>query len=825
MAKRPNGQAKSVAGAAAPLPVSALRWRCDPSWVPFATTDDVEPVHGIVGQDFAAEALRFGLATAAPGHHVFVRGLAGTGRVTLVRSLMAEIQPLCPLSRDRCFVRNFAQTDRPRLLNLPRGQGPEFVRLMDEFAEFVRRELRPTLNSEMLRNERDVLDNRFQHALSTITGPFENEVRQAGLAFVTIGSGPSAQTRIAPVVEGKPVPPESLDELVADGRLSEEEARAIRDRAEQFTARLAQVAEHVQSVQNDHEEEARSLVKRQVRAVLVPIVDRIVGAFPQDGVRDFLDEVLTDASERRLREIEAGKDFTRLYRVNLAVRHPRGEGCPVVLEVTPSLPNLLGTIDREVSASGRIRSDHMMIRAGSLLRADGGFLLLEAREVLAEPGAWRMLMRTLRTGKLEIIPPEMAGPWGGRTITPEAVDLNVKIVLIGDDETYAFLDATDPDFPHLFKVLVDFDSTIDRSAASAGVYASVVSRIARDEHLPPFDAEAVAGLVEHGARVAARAGKLTAQFGRVGDVAREAAFVANETGATRVGREQVGEAVRRARRRADLPARRFRDLVRDGTLRVRLSGTAIGQVNGLAVVHAGPLVYGFPQRITATVAPGGGGMINIDREAELSGAIHTKGFYILAGLLRTLLQVDHPLVFDASIAFEQSYGGIDGDSASAAETAALLSALTTIPIRQDLAITGAIDQTGLVMSIGAVNEKIEGFFDACVELGLTGTQGVIIPRADAGDLMLREDVVDACAAGQFRVHGVDTIHEAVSVLTNRPAGMVVDGTCAPGTVLSAARAQARLFWEAAGGASSSKKSRRPARGRAAESDTEDEASV
>lgn len=797
-----------------PIATAALRWVCNPGWLPFDTTDDVEPVHGVVGQDAAVDALRFGLVTAAPGHHVYVRGMAGTGRVTLVRSMMAGLAPQLPPPRDRCFVRNFAQPDRPRLLDLPRGHGSEFVAMMDDLAEYVRRDLRPALHAEVLRNERDVLEERHQRRLDELTEPFERELTEAGLTFVTIGSGAATQTRIAPMVDGKPVPPDALASMVADGTLEKSEADRLLEQLAKSTGHYEQIASRVQALQVAHADEARALVMRQVRQVMEPVADRVARAFPYPAVRAFLDDVLQDISENRLSAIEAGRDFTRLYRVNLVVRHPIGTGVPAILEVTPSLPSLLGTIDRDLTSAGKARSDHMMIRAGSLLRADGGYLLLEAREVLAEPGAWRLLMRALRTGKLEIVPPELAGPWGQPSITPEPVDLNVKIVLLGDAETYAFLDANDPDFPHLFKVLVDFDSTVSRSPESAAVYASVVSRLARTEKLPPFDRDAVARLIEHGARVASRSGKLTAQFGRIGDIAREAAFIAREQGETRVTGDRVREAVRRAKRRADLPARRFRELVRDGSLRVRLEGRHVGQVNGLAVVHAGPLVYGFPQRITATVAPGAGGVINIDREAELSGAIHTKGFYILAGLLRTLLQPDHPLVFDASIAFEQSYGGIDGDSASGAETICLLSALTGLPVRQDLAMTGAVDQTGLVMSIGAVNEKVEGFYDVCRDIGLTGTQGVVIPSADVGDLMLREDVVEACAAGRFRIYAVSTIHEAITVMLDRPSGIVIDGRCEPDTVLDLARRTARRYWEA--GNVAPQQHRRPARSRAAD---------
>jgi lon-related putative ATP-dependent protease len=405
-----------------------------------------------------------------------------------------------------------------------------------------------------------------------------------------------------------------------------------------------------------------------------------------------------------------------------------------------------------------------------------------------------VLVRTLRTEKLEIVALDKA-PWGGPSLKPEPIPLKVKVVLIGSEETFYLLDALDPDFPQLFKVLADFETVIPRSNESLDHYAQVLARIARDEQLPPFDRSAVAALAEQGARIAARRGKLTARFGRIADIAREAAYLATRDIKQRVLAEDVIEAVRLGKKRANHPSRRFRELVADGTIRVETRGSAVGQINGLAVLQAGPMIYGFPARITSTIGPGSAGVINIEREAALSGAIHTKGFYILGGLLRYLLRTDHPLAFDASVAFEQSYGGIDGDSASGAEICCLLSALTDIPLRQDLAMTGAIDQVGHILAIGAVNEKIEGFFDTCRDQGNAGSQGVIIPGANAGDLMLREDVVEACAAGSFNIYAVDWVHEAIEILTGLPAGRREHGHgYKSGTVLGIALKRAREYW-------------------------------
>jgi predicted ATP-dependent protease len=358
------------------------------------------------------------------------------------------------------------------------------------------------------------------------------------------------------------------------------------------------------------------------------------------------------------------------------------------------------------------------------------------------------------------------------------------------------LDALASDFRDHFKVLADFGSTIPRDEAGLKHYAGILARIAEEEKLLPFDRGAVAYLCEHGARIAASPDKLTGRFGRLADLAREADYLATHAGEPHVSVERVREAVRRTKRRADLPARNYREMIARQTIRVHTCGREVGQVNGLAVMHAGPLTYGFPSRITATIGPGSAGTINIEREADLSGSIHTKGFYILGGLLRYLLRTEHPLAFSASVAFEQSYGGIDGDSASGAEMCCLLSALTDVPIRQGLAMTGAIDQVGNILPIGAVNEKIEGFYDACVDVCLTGSQGVIIPQSNVGDLMLREDVVEACREGRFAVYPVDTIQQALALFSGLDAGVRdEDGVFPEESLLGLAVSQARAYWD------------------------------
>lgn len=777
-----------------PLPCTALRWRCDPESLPFETTADVDPVAGVIGQASAVDSLRFGLECDAPGQNIFIRGLTGTGRRTLVRRLLEEMKPCCDAKFDRCYVHHFAQPDRPRLITVPAGTARGFRRRVHELAEFIRDDLMNALDGEALKARRESLEKREKTELDLVTQPFERDLRAASLALVTLQLGPVAQTTIFPVAGGKPVPPEEYDQLRADGKISDADHKAFLDRREAFQKRLDEVTQRIREIRRRHARSIHSIVEETARALLGDMAREILKEYPGEDVRRFLSEVVDDVAENRLGS-EGGEDPVDLYSVNIVLEHEQDAACPIIVEGNPTLLNLLGTVDREWGPRGTTRSDYRMIRPGSLLRADGGYLILDAREVLTEPGAWRALLRTLKNRQLEIVPPEAAFALVTTAVKPEPIPVQIRVILLGDAQIYYMLDTFDPDFSQLFKVLADFDDEIAREPEGTRQYAGVLARLARDESLLPFHKGGVAAIIEHGARIAARRGKLTARFSRVADIAREAAFLAEHAGRKAVLDEDVRAAVTRTKARADLPSRRFREYLADGTIKLQTTGAVKGQINGLAVMTAGPLTYGFPARITATVGAGSAGIINIEGAAQLSGSIHTKGFHILGGLLRHLLQPDHPLAFSASLAFEQSYGGIDGDSASCAEICCLLSALTGVPIRQDLAITGAIDQVGHVEAIGGVNEKIEGFFDTCRDLGLSGTQGVVIPTSNAGDLMLRHDVVAACSAGQFHVYAVGTVHEALEILTGVPAGRRdPNGLYPPESLLAQAVDKAREYW-------------------------------
>ena len=781
----------------APLSADALRWRCDPSTLGFEDTSTVAPVDGVVGQDAALESLRFGLEIDAQGQNVFVRGLSGTGRLTLVRRLLERIQPHCPLAPDRVFVHNFGQPERPRLLTLPRGMAAAFQREMEALVHFIGHELGPALNSQLMRSRRADLDARFQAEAQKVTGPFDEELRARGLGLVPVQQGEVMAPTLVPLIDGQPVPPEKLGELHQAGHVSDEQIQQYEAAIRESRPRLEEVSAGMQQLQLHHHEEVMALQTEEARRVLQHQVDELRQHFPGEDVAAYLGELVEDVVTKRLTNNQDG-GFLVLYRVNIVAGHPAHEPCPVLVENVPSLERLAGVVEPSFGEQGQPLPAHMGVKAGSLLRADGGYLVIEAKDVAGSPGAWTALKRTLRSGQLEMVPPDLPQGQAQVAVRPEPVPLKVKVVLLGDSNVFHALSAMDEDFPHLFKVLADFEDTIPRNDDGLQLYAGVLARIAKEEGLPPFGADAVAALAEHGSRIAGQGARLTARFGRVADLAREAVFLArgDGDGAPTVTGDDVRLAVTRTKQRADLPARRFRRMVAEGNIKVRTRGAAVGEANGLAVISAGPLAYGFPTRITATVGPGTGGAVNVEHEAELSGAIHTKSFYILGGLLRRLLRADHPLAYDGSVVFEQTYGGIDGDSASGIAICCLLSALTDVPLRQDLAMTGAIDQVGNILPIGAANEKVEGFFDICRDDELTGTQGVIVPKANASDLMLRHDVVEACREGRFHVYAVDDILETLELLTGVPTGeRDASGQYPADSLLGKAVKRVREFWE------------------------------
>ncbi len=790
----------------AELPPDKLRWRCELSRIPFETTAQAELREGFIGQERALRALKMGAELSAPGYNVFVCGLAGTSRGGTIARMIEELHPPTKESLDRCYANNFKLPDRPRLLALPRGQANGFKKDMQAGIDFLRRRIPQVFEGEPFQRQKGRIVERFTVREKDLMDDFTRRIAREQFALGHMQVGAVALPEIFPVLEGQMVPIEDISKMVHEGKLESPVAEDIERKYEQFRQEFTVVYRKTLTLSRELASEL-SYLEQEAASVLVDgVIEELKEKYPGADVSEYLEEVrhhlldnLDPFKEREgegehdeeppdgLPKMTGGpeRDPFRVYGVNVILAHSDEEISPVIFETTPTYANLFGTIQRAYDARGGWTSDFMDLRGGSLLRADGGFLIMYSLEALSEVGVWRALKRTLNHNRLEIQPLEMFYPFGGSALKPEAIAINVKVILIGDRELYEMLYEYEEDFRKIFKVRVEFDEEMAMSDGVIAEYAGRLRALSEKENLYPFDRGAFAAMLEYGVRKAGRRNKVTARFIDIADLAREAHYDAAARGEAVVRAAHVRGALSSKMERHNLIETRIREMIEEGTLLVDVSGTRVGQVNGLSVLEIGGYSFGKPVRITATAALGKAGLINIEREANLSGRFHDKGVHIIAGYLRSQFAQDKPLSLAASICFEQSYSGVDGDSASSTEIYALASALSGLPLRQDIAVTGSINQQGDIQAIGGVNEKIEGFFDVCRIKGLTGTQGVMMPESNVEDLMLREDVLEAVAAGKFHIWPVAKVEQGIEILTGSTAGKKKgDGKFEPGTVFA-----------------------------------------
>jgi predicted ATP-dependent protease len=778
------------------LPTAKLRWRCDLSRIPFETTAQAEPREGFIGQERALRALKMGVELSAPGYNVFVCGLAGTSRGGTIAQMIEELHPQTKKSLDRCYVNNFKLPDRPRLLTLPRGQANSFRKDMQAGVDFLRRRIPQVFEGEPFQRQKSRIVERFTVREKELMDDFTRRIAREQFALGHMQVGAVALPEIFPVLEGQMVPIEDISKMVHEGKLEAPAAEDIERKYEQFRQEFTVVYRKTLTLSRELASEL-SYLEQEAASVLVDgVIEELKEKYPGTGVSEYLEEVrhhlLDNLDPFKEREGEGEHDGSpempdglpkppggmpqqerdpfRVYGVNVILAHDDEAASPVIFETTPTYANLFGTIQRAYDARGGWTSDFMDLRAGSLLRADGGFLIMYSMEAISETGVWRALKRTLNHGRLEIQPLEMFYPFGGSALKPEPIVINVKVLLIGDRELYEMLYNYEEDFRKIFKVRVEFDEEMTMSDGVIAEYAGRLRGLSEKEALSPFDRGAFAAMLEYGVRQAGRRNKVTARFVDIADLAREAHYAAAAANETVVRAAHVRAALASKMERHNLIETRIREMIEEGTLLVDVCGTCVGQVNGLSVLEIGGYSFGKPVRITATAALGKGGLINIEREANLSGRFHDKGVHIISGFLRSRFAQTKPLSLAASICFEQSYSGVDGDSASSTEVYALVSALSGLPLRQDIAVTGSMNQQGEIQAIGGINEKIEGFFDVCKIKGLTGTQGVLMPHSNVEDLMLREEILDAVAAGKFHIWPVAKIEAGIEILTGAKAG-------------------------------------------------------
>lgn len=753
---------------------------CDPAQFSFSTTAELEELTDIIGQERAVSAVKFGISIRREGYNLYVLGPHSTGKFSAVRQFLEQQAVGEPTPSDWCYVNNFDQPHRPRALQLPAGRGSTLVADMSAFVDELRTVIPAAFESEDYRNRLQSIDDHFKQQHETAFQNIQQLAKERSLALIRTPNG----IAFAPLAEGKIISPEEFE------KLPEAEQERIKKQIEEMQDEMDKAIYQARQLERAQREQIKTLNRDVAQTEVSHLMEDLRKKYADlPAVLEYLQTVEKDVVEnvddfRSTTEDDTtplagmplprslrGPAFLRRYQVNLLVDHSDNHGTPVIYEDHPTYPNLVGRIEHIVTQSGTLLTDFSLVKPGALHRANGGYLILDAHKILAQPFAWEQLKRALRAEKIEI---ESAGQMYGIintvSLKPEAIPLDIKVIVIGDRMLYYLLSQYDPDFGELFKVAADFAADMERNTENNLLYARLIGTIARKEGLRHFDAPAVARVIERSARIVEDSERLSIRMQSVADLVREADYWAAEAGHDVVTREDVQKAVDMQIYRVSRIKERMQEQILRGTFLIDTDGAQVGQINGLSVINMGNYEFGRPTRITARVRLGRGNIIDIEREVKLGGPLHTKGVLILAGFLGARFIPDRPLSLSASLVFEQSYGEVDGDSASSAELYALLSALANVPVKQSLAVTGSVNQMGQVQAIGGVNEKIEGFFDVCAARGLTGEQGVLIPKSNKPHLMLRQDVVDAVAAGKFHIYAVETVDEGIEILTGVPAG-------------------------------------------------------
>lgn len=755
-----------------------LRLHLTPADLGFQTTAEVPALESALGQERALAALSLGLSIRRKGYNIYVSGTIGSGRKHLIRRAIEARAQQEPTPPDWVYLFNFQEPDRPIAMELASGHGAQLRKGIEELLSRLAEDLPAALKAKDFDAERERLSGSYGKRSEQI---FNRLTEQAKTLNLVIRRAPNGVLLFLPLKDGKPMEPADLEKLTGDERADLE--RRQKELGEDATVAMSEQQELARQLQAEIEDMIRALARR----LLDPLIDRLKLDHPiaqlagwLDAMRDHLLHHLDRLQENEpppdvpadVRASMKAQDRFLEYRVNVVADHSRTPGAPVVVEICPTYKNLFGIIEHDVNLFGRITTDFTRIKSGSLLRANGGYLLLDLEDALTEPLVWKQLKRTLMSEQLltEVYEPFSLVATVG--LKPEPIPIDVKLVVVGSPRLFYMLQYYDDDFRDLFKVRADFGADTPRTPDGQQAYARFATRMTRAEGILPLDASAVVETIRFGARLAGHRHKLSAELGYLADLLREADHWARQAGAKTIGAGHVRKALDERIYRSDRLAERVREMIAEGTLKVSVAGSKVGQINGLAVWALGDYAFGRPSRVTASIGVGQEGIVNIEREADLAGSTYNKGVLILEGYLRNRYGAEHPLALSASLAFEQSYGGVDGDSASSTELYCLLSALADVPLRQDIAVTGSVNQHGEVQAIGGANEKIEGFFEICRQSGLTGSQGVCIPRSNIRHLELHPDVVEAVRQRQFHVWAIDSIDEGIELLTGMPAGDV-----------------------------------------------------
>ncbi|TET48805.1 MAG: ATP-binding protein [Dehalococcoidia bacterium] len=778
------------------VPINKLRWECDPNIFEFNHTKNLAPLREFVGQDRAIRAIEFGLSMDREGYNIYVAGLTGTGKTSVVKTYIQRLVERKKVEEKRqledwCYLYNFTDSDRPQIISLPQGKGKPFRNQISNLLQKLKEELTRAFSSEEYASERKKAVEESQARQQKLLEETAEVAQRQGFQLQMTSVGPA----LFPVVDGKAV--SQADYLTLD--------KSVRNKIEKkrndILKKVRATFEKMHEIESQTAEKLQNTDKTVADFTIARLFQNLLNAYKDSEkiiryLNDLKSFTLNNLNIFKEKEeppqavlgvapgqIMGGGDPLLPFQVNIFVDNSAAEGPPVITESNPNYTNLFGKIERRFLFGGYL-SDHTMLKPGALQMANGGYLLLSASDVLTNPSVWPTLKRAIRTKEVRIEDPfEQFGLIAPQGLKPQPMPINAKIILIGDGMLYQLLSMYDEDFWEIFKVKADFDFQLDRTKSNLKAFAAFIAGYCEDCELHHFDRTGVAKVAEYAARVVGDQEKLSSRFAWIKELVEEAEFWARRDGASLVNAGHVEEAIEERRFRHNLPDERIRELIERGTIFIDTEGEVVGQVNGLAIYNLGDVMFGKPSRITCKTFLGRSGVINIEREAQLSGRIHDKGVLILSGYLGWKYAQEHPLSLSASLCFEQSYEGVEGDSASSTELYALLSSLSDVPIKQNIAVTGSVNQKGEIQPIGGVNQKIEGFFQICRTKGMNGDQGVLIPRANLRNLMLRPEVVEAVKEGKFHIYAVSTVDEGIEVLTGVPAGKRrKDGKYPAGTI-------------------------------------------
>ncbi|MBN2183876.1 MAG: AAA family ATPase [Candidatus Krumholzibacteriota bacterium] len=766
-----------------------MRWQCPVSMFKFKTTAKINPCDNIIGQDRALMAISTGLNLEHRGYNIFITGLVGTGRTTTIKHLLEKMESKDSIPPDICYMHNFRDENMPLQLELQAGEGIRLAAEMDGLIFNLKRKIPSMLKSDYYLGKRKKIVELHQEQQKKIGTAFEKQIGKEGFTMVSVQVGGAIRPQIVPVIDGKAVDYAQIMKMIEEGTITQKKFESMKEKAEALSEDMSGVYEAMKEIERNLNEQLEKLDKEFIHPAVHGMIVEIDRLFKNKKLSNILKSVenalfrkldlfKNGGNEESPEEVQMSgvvdpvedDDPFREFRVNVLIDNSYAEAPPVIIENFPNIKNVFGIIERDFYPGGWSKADHMNIKPGSLHRANGGFLVMNAMDVFIEPGVWQTLKRTLKGSEAIIQNFDSFSFVSSSALKPEPIVVKTKIVLIGDSRMYYLLQSYDEDFRKIFKIRADFDRETDRDHRIIQQYAGFIKAVCDRENLLHFDRSGVAAVVEFGVRLAERQSKISTRFSMIADIIRESSYQAKTEHARVVRRAHVEKAIEYRAMRVNLFEEKLQERIDDGTILIETDKAVVGQVNALSVYDMGDYSFGKPSRITVRTSLGNSGVINIERESDLSGSTHNKGVLILSGYLRGKYGNDNPLVMSASLCFEQSYGGVDGDSASSTELYAILSSLSDLPIRQDIAVTGSINQNGEIQPIGGVNQKIEGFFNVCSSRGLKGTEGVIIPWQNVGDLMLNEKVVSAAQKGKFHIYPIKHVDEGISLLTGVDAG-------------------------------------------------------